>query len=493
MAEARPVPPPRPAATSSSANTAPPPAAARQRLLTRHSTPQTHSPARTPFDPHRRRSSLFSADSLDDGSQSLLDEIINPRTGRRHAQQDSHAVTHWHSSPIALAILPALGGLLFKNGSNVITDALLLLLAAVFMNWSIQLPWDWYYAAQALRPDTEPDDDTIYEEADDDDIAVETSSSTEGLPQQPAADSKQEATKAPSTRKREQAATSLHQQELLALLALFLFPALAAYLLHLIRAQLSRRATTLVSDFNLSIFLLAAEVRPIVQLIRLVSARTIHLHRSVSGIDDPLAAAIHDQRTPNSLTTRIAELEARFSADLASPSPANTTSTTLQKPDIETLSADLRKRYEPRLEGLERAVRRYEKRSTTLSLLTDQRLLSLETRLQDALSLAAVAAQHSQRRGLVAWALETTSTLIAVPMRLVWGVCVWPWLMAEELGAGVKKVMLGPYGVVGERGERGSRGGSGRSREGGGSGRSREGGVDEKGRVRGSSRRAGGR
>ena len=52
-----------------------------------------------------------------------------------------HEPSHWHSVPLALALLPALGGLFFEKGSTVITDITLLTLAAVFLNWSLRLPW----------------------------------------------------------------------------------------------------------------------------------------------------------------------------------------------------------------------------------------------------------------------------------------------------------------------------------------------------------------
>jgi hypothetical protein len=42
---------------------------------------------------------------------------------------------------LAFALLPALGGMFFKNGSSVITDIMLLGLAAIFLNWSVRLPW----------------------------------------------------------------------------------------------------------------------------------------------------------------------------------------------------------------------------------------------------------------------------------------------------------------------------------------------------------------
>ena len=88
-----------------------------------------------------RRSSNFS-DSIDSTRQSLkssTDDLLLPRA--RGPDLITHEQSHWHSVPLALALLPAIGGLLFKNGSVVVTDVTLLILAAVFLNWAVRLPW----------------------------------------------------------------------------------------------------------------------------------------------------------------------------------------------------------------------------------------------------------------------------------------------------------------------------------------------------------------
>ena len=59
----------------------------------------------------------------------------------------------------------------------------------------------------------------------------------------------------------EAATNELYTHEVLALLSCFLFPLLGAYLLHTIRSQLSRPSEGLVSNYNLTIFLLASELR----------------------------------------------------------------------------------------------------------------------------------------------------------------------------------------------------------------------------------------
>lgn len=362
--------------------------------------------------------------------------MTKPRTVR---EQDE--VTNWHSIPLAFAILPAVGGLLFKNGSAFVTDILLLTLAAIFMNWSIRLPWDWYYSAQAQRRDVEPDEDTALDDFEGDETAVESASSAGNSPKQsaqlePVLESEPTT---PQVERRDEAAAELRRLEKLALFSTFFFPVLAAYLLHAIRAQLSSSSTGLVSDYNLAIFLLAAEVRPCRQLIRLVTSHTMHLQRTVTGLNDPFGAAVEEKSTISNLTARIAELEAKFSGHTVVPQNMSIA----QKTDISELSAEMRKRYEPRVEGLERAVRRYEKRSTTLAMLTDQRLGALETRLQDALSLAAAAAQQSQARGPFVSLLDNLAALILWPFKTAWALAMSPLHMMEGMYGKIKAVLSG--------------------------------------------------
>ena len=84
---------------------------------------------------HRRSSATFSESII-----SSTDDFLLPRAkGSVLEPQLEHS--HWHSAPLALALLPAIGGLVFHNGGAVLTDVTLLGLAAVFLNWSVRLPW----------------------------------------------------------------------------------------------------------------------------------------------------------------------------------------------------------------------------------------------------------------------------------------------------------------------------------------------------------------
>ena len=384
---------------------------------------------------------MLSFSSLEEVTSRLTDDIINPSMTRPSAGMEDDEVTHWHSTPLAFAILPAAAGLLFKNGSAFITDILLIVLAAIFMNWSIRLPWDWYYSAQAQRRDLEPDDISL-EDLEVHETAVESaSSSAVNSPKQSAQGTPTpEATITLGNEKREAAASELRRQEKLALFSTFVFPVLAAYLLHMIRAQLSSSSTGLVSDYNLSIFLLAAEVRPARQLVRLATNRTLHLQRIVTGLDDPFSSTVEEKGPINDLNSRLANVETK----LIEHTTAQPKGTMAEKTDLSELSLELKKRYEPRVEALERAVRRYEKRSTTIAMATEQRLNSLETRLQDALSLAAVAAQQSRDRGAMIKLLDNLTGLITWPLTLAWSLAMRPFRMIEELYAKMKVLLLGP-------------------------------------------------
>jgi hypothetical protein len=73
--------------------------------------------------------------------RSSTDDLLLPRA-KQHADGGDHDDTsHWHSLPLGLALLPAIAGMVVKNGDHFITDVSLLLLAAILMNWAIKSPW----------------------------------------------------------------------------------------------------------------------------------------------------------------------------------------------------------------------------------------------------------------------------------------------------------------------------------------------------------------
>lgn len=88
-------------------------------------------------DGHTRRGSTFSDYSLNEARRNIRDDILNPGG----AGLEQHANSNWAWLPLAFALLPAVGGLFFKNGSSLVTDIMLLGLSAVFLHWSVTQPW----------------------------------------------------------------------------------------------------------------------------------------------------------------------------------------------------------------------------------------------------------------------------------------------------------------------------------------------------------------
>lgn len=89
----------------------------------------------------RRNSILSDSAEARHSLRSSTDDLFLPRV-TKGTEVDLHGEeSHWQSAPLVLALLPAIGGILFKNGSAVTTDITLLILAAIFLNWSVRLPW----------------------------------------------------------------------------------------------------------------------------------------------------------------------------------------------------------------------------------------------------------------------------------------------------------------------------------------------------------------
>ncbi|KAL8707489.1 MAG: hypothetical protein Q9220_007479 [cf. Caloplaca sp. 1 TL-2023] len=402
-----------------------------------------------------RRSSTFS-DSVEDAKTSIkssTDDLLLPRVKGSNPLHQLEP-SHWHSAPLALALLPAFGGLFFQNGSAIVTDITLLSLAAVFLNWSVRLPWyvhrlfvqtfwsrqithkfrEWYLSSQSVPiPDTPPprrdwSEDTIIEEEEEE----EQNDNTAGKGDEPDRYGPEKGPRDISdTQKEHSAASELRMHELLALFACFLSPLLGAWLLHAIRAQLSRPSEGLVSNYNLTIFLLAAEVRPLSHLIKMVQARTLHLQRKIGTY--PHEELNTDTATTTQLSKRLDELEAFAAQSLPNGKASN--------PDGELkdqIKADVRNSMQPDLDALNRAVRRYEKRIVALTMQTESRLQELESRMSDAITLAAAAERSSTqqrgRRGSSALIiLDWASAAILLPARTAWAVISFPAKLAGVL------------------------------------------------------------
>ena len=322
---------------------------------------------------------------------------------------------------------------MFTNGSSVVTDLTLLVLAAILMNWALRMPWDWYHAAQSAQeydPVSPITSDTIEEE---DESQVDDGTPSPRPPtsprEQPLGD------RSIAEQDRLAAQTELRLHELLALLCCFVFPALAAWLLHAIRSQLSRPSEGLVSNYNLTIFLMMAEIRPLSHLIKLIQRRTLYLQRRV-GSDRPLSRSGGDTSRTDDLAARIEELESHIASGIAETAPA-----TPKSPDDLVVKASteavagVKKAVQPELDALGRAMRRYEKRSTISAVQVETRLQDLEARVKDVVVLAAAAQRSAdqQPRHHFVTLVDWLSALVVVPVHFMAWLLSIPYQLLTSL------------------------------------------------------------
>lgn len=279
---------------------------------------------------------------------------------------------------------------------------------------------DWYLSAQATRTE-EPINLSAFEsieEGSDEDRDDEVAASSQEITSPTKPGGGVNVTQHTPQSEVFAARKELQAHELMALSACFLFPAIGAWLLHAIRSQLSRPSEGLVSNYNLTVFLLASEIRPLSHLVKLIQARTLHLQRIVSS------ATIDDNKIDTSkvldIAKRLEELESHVAdtADSAQKTIGNP-SEQLAAKSVAQATSDVRKAIQPELDALNRAVRRYEKRTTISALQTEARLQELESRLKDVVVLAAAAQRNAESapRNFILVLFNWLCGAVVVPVR----------------------------------------------------------------------------
>ncbi|KAI6781095.1 uncharacterized protein J7T54_003262 [Emericellopsis cladophorae] len=337
----------------------------------------------------RRRSSNFTDYSLGEAR-----DILNPqaREGEMPASDSSSLAT----ISIAVALLPAIAGALFKDGSAFMTDLMLLALSGVFLHWSVTQPWKWYHTAQEVRVEHEQGAEAATEDSDAElDASPGGEAPLENVPEEGDEKGSQSSkNKLPQpvglTTEQKSALRELYVYETSALLSCFAMPLLAAYLLHALRTHLSRPSEGLVSNYNLTIFCMVSEVRAFSHMFKLVQSRTLHLQRVVQKASQPSATSTRISE----LMTRLERLETQ-SSSLQEPEKENATKTADTWKQEAAMVRQVRNGIQPELDALNRAVRRYEKKATLLQMQTESRFTAMDGRLENAIALAAAAAKNS--------------------------------------------------------------------------------------------------
>lgn len=372
----------------------------------------------------RRRSSNFT-----DYSSEARD-ILNPRVSKDEGSEPENSSLA--SISLAFALLPALAGAFFNNGSAVVTDLMLLGLSGVFLHWSVTQPWGWYHSAQEVRMEHESSAEAIVE--DDSDFESAEASHDAGLDDVPeeeeeskgSSNSRRKTTEAKAISNEQRSALrELYIYEFLALVACFGFPLLAAYLLHTIRAQLSRPSEGLVSNYNLTIFCMVSELRVFSHMFKLVQSRTLHLQRVVNR--NPYGASPERNSSRiDEVLERLEKLENRSPDD--DESKEKTGDETAEKWKQEaSMIRDVRNGIQPELDALNRAVRRYEKKATLLQMQTESRFQVVDGRLEDAIALAAAAAKNSaSHRTFLTRTLDSLIYVLLLPFNALLQILLLP-------------------------------------------------------------------
>ncbi|KAJ8106180.1 hypothetical protein OPT61_g9710 [Boeremia exigua] len=397
------------------------PSQLRQRMLNRAAT-FAEGAQSSPTRPLRRRSSLLS--ELSDTRHSTRSSTENRNTDAYVRATASEDGNNWLSSPVIFAIFPAFGGLLYQNGAAVLTDLFTLGLASWFLHWCCTFPWTWYHLAQQ-RQYIEPDeqfDDIIEEE---DEVIVNRPDDVPDLPEDDSRPKERDDV-ATATEAQLEASQALKTQERLAFAACFVGPLIGACLLHTIRGQL-KVTEGLVSDYNLTIFVMVAELRPIARLMKMQEEHMFHLQRIVKT--DP-----QDLLNPNdaqAIALRLSELEGRLSGPM-------------ENNDLETsrVAAEVQQGLQKQLDAITRAIRRYEKRSASQTMQIEARFQEVDLRLRDALSLAAAAARTGQRPGIIASVFSWLINLVNNSLQIAWDVALYPFRTVLAVAVEVKSYFV---------------------------------------------------
>lgn len=286
------------------------------------------------------------------------------------------------------------------------------------------VPREWYDSARILA--SVEDNPALVS-----DSAILEESSEDEKGEGDAKSSKEEGKTAPKGQdqaremRREGAARALNAHELVALLFCFISPPIAAYTLHRIRHYLARPQSSPVENAPLTIFVLGAEILPIRRVAEMVLARTMHLQKIVTSYDTLQTAKRREARAL--LTTSLEGMAKRLEALEATGIPSVQGSTEIKVPDEQ-----FRLNIQNQLDALNRAVRRYEKRALTQSIMVEGRLKDLEGRINDALTLAAAASRRSQTSGVVVYALNSAASLFLLPLSAARSLLSWPVDMCAD-------------------------------------------------------------
>lgn len=173
----------------------------------------------------------------------------------------------------------------------------------------------------------------------------------------------------------------------------------------------------------------------------MVQARTLYLQRVVASSASDEEEKV-DASKVQDLAKRLEELEAHVAGSIAQGTTGGPPANNGNAVDPKQIVSEVRKGIQPDLEALNRAIRRYEKRTTVSDFQTDTRFQEIEARLKDTTALAADAQRTStspsQQQGVFLllslplacfnWLL----TSISIGLQIIWNIVNIPTRIASR-------------------------------------------------------------
>lgn len=292
----------------------------------------------------------------------------------------------------------------------------------------------WYHSAQGVRIQQEAAADNVIDDESDLEPTRQSPSQAPPLEHVPEEDETHPESQLEAqdgidlnrpTAHQQSALQELYLYEILALVSCFVLPLVGAYLLHAIRSQLSRPSEGLVSNYNLTIFLLVSELRVMSHMLKLLQSRTLHLQRVVQG-GPPTTRSTGNGQQLGAVLARLEQIESRLANEEVSDTQPTKSNPSKAEQD-NAVARDVRNAIQPELDALNRAVRRYEKKATLLQFQTESRFAGVDARLEDAIALAASAAKHSvSHRNVLLWTIESLTAIVLLPFKAMVRILLLP-------------------------------------------------------------------
>lgn len=114
----------------------------RQKMLNRAATFAEGAQSSPSALPARRGSIFSNYSDTRQSYRSSTDNLLRPSgTNDMERPKTSDEPSYWISLPVVFAIVPAIIGFMFDNGTAIATDFIILALAGWFLHWFVKVPW----------------------------------------------------------------------------------------------------------------------------------------------------------------------------------------------------------------------------------------------------------------------------------------------------------------------------------------------------------------